>query len=319
MVGMTNGKSTSPSRSSIRTNVLYSRILLGEELPAAGFKGYFVARFSQEFESGGVSYKDEVRDEMSGRGEELAGWVKFPEGTFTVEVRVGVSFISIDQARRYVHFHFRSYRSKPRKLKSSNLDLAIPNGQSLETTSSHTRAAWSTKLDSLSISNPNSTPEKSTILYTSFAHTLVYPYEIHEPTPSGPMYYSGYLDQVVSGESYSGYSIWDTFRAQSAWLILTCPERVGGMMGSILQDYQEGGWLPMWKNLVESNIMVGTHSDSMVAQAMLAGGSILFSSPSDTRETLSSVSSLPHVPPLLALSTQGLRDRLIFRCERLRL
>jgi putative alpha-1,2-mannosidase len=294
MDGTTNGKSTSCSHSSIRTDILYSRILLGEELPAVGFKGYFVARFAQEFESGGVSYKGEQRDEMSGQGEELVGWVKFPEGTFTVEVRVGVSFISVDQARRYVHFHFRSYRSKPSpKLKSSNLDLEIPNGQPLETTSSHTRSAWSLKLDSLSISNPNSTSEKSTILYTSFAHTLVYPYEIHEPTPSGPMYYSGYLDKVVSGESYSGYSIWDTFRAQSAWLILTCPERVGGMMGSMLQDYQEGGWLPMWKNLVESNIMVGTHSDSIVAQAMLAGGSLFFPSPSDTWETLSSMSSLP--------------------------
>jgi hypothetical protein len=113
MDGTTNGKSTSCSHSSIRPDVLYSRILLGEELPAAGFKGYFVARFSQEFESGGVSYKGELRDEMSGQGEELAGWVKFPQGTFTVEVRVGVSFISIDQARRYVHFYFRSYRLHP--------------------------------------------------------------------------------------------------------------------------------------------------------------------------------------------------------------
>jgi hypothetical protein len=49
----------------------------------------------------------------------------------------------------------------------------------------------------------------------------------------------------------------------------------------------------MWKNLVESNIMVGTHSDSMVAQAMLAGGSILFPSPPDSWETLSSMFSLP--------------------------
>jgi putative alpha-1,2-mannosidase len=56
-------------------------------------------------------------------------------------------------------------------------------------------------------------------------------------------------------------------------LILTAPERVGGMVSSMLGDYREGGWLPMWKNLVESNIMVGTHADVMIAQAMMAGES----------------------------------------------
>jgi len=30
----------------------------------------------------------------------------------------------------------------------------------------------------------------------------------------------------------------------------------------------------MWKNLVESNIMVGTHGDVMIAQAMQAGESL---------------------------------------------
>jgi len=111
-----------------------------------------------------------------------------------------------------------------------------------------------------------------TVLYTSFAHTLVYPYEIHEPvSPTETAYYSGYLDEVASGISYSGYSIWDTFRAQTAWLLLSAPERVGDMMTSMLQDYQQGGWLPMWKNIVETNIMIGTHADSMIAQAMNAG------------------------------------------------
>lgn len=74
--------------------------MLGEELPAEGFKGYFVARFSQRFSTGGTSVKGVLSDEKQGEGKELSGWVGFPEGTFTVEVRVGVSFISIEQARR---------------------------------------------------------------------------------------------------------------------------------------------------------------------------------------------------------------------------
>ncbi|KAK4690007.1 hypothetical protein P7C73_g123, partial [Tremellales sp. Uapishka_1] len=153
--------------------------------------------------------------------------------------------------------------------RQENIDLEIPDGQTLEKTSQKTRKSWTDKLDSLKVTG--ATPSNLTVLYTSFAHTLVYPYEISEYSGSSWEYYSGYLDRVVDGISYSGYSIWDTFRAETAWLILLAPERVGDMIQSMLEDYRQGGWLPMWKNLVETNIMVGTHSDSIIAQAMKAG------------------------------------------------
>ncbi|WRT66686.1 uncharacterized protein IL334_003646 [Kwoniella shivajii] len=226
-------------------------ILVGDELPAKHFKAYFVARFSNSFQSSGISRSGKLEHEVSnGQGEVLAGYVQFAHSTKEVEVRVGVSFISVDQARR-------------------NIDLEIPDGQTLSQTSYQTRSLWAEKLDLLSVEG--ATPSNKTVLYTSFAHTLVYPYEISENTPSGPKYYSGYSDKIVDGISYSGYSIWDTFRAQSAWLILVAPERVGEMIQSMIQDYKEGGWLPMWKNIVETNIMVGTHADSMIAQAMKIG------------------------------------------------
>ena len=147
--------------------------------------------------------------------------------------------------------------------------MEIPDGQTLETTSRQTRTAWRDKLDALRVTR--ATPHNLTVIYTSYAHSLVYPHEISENTGSSFSYYSGYLDKVVPGVSYTGYSTWDTFRAETAWLLFAAPERVGEMIGSMLKDYEEGGWLPMWKNLVETNIMVGTHSDSIIAQAMQAG------------------------------------------------
>ncbi|WVQ79626.1 hypothetical protein IAT38_001726 [Cryptococcus sp. DSM 104549] len=233
-------------------------VLVGDDLPAPSFKGYYVARFSQPWKNAGVWNNNTLtRGKLSAEGLSLTGWVEFDEKVKEVEVRVGVSFISIEQARR-------------------NIDLEIPDTQTLAETSKLTRTAWADKLDRLSVSG--ATPQNLTVLYTSYAHTLVYPYEISENvspslSSSSPewAYYSGYLDKVVEGFSYSGYSIWDTFRAQTAWLLLVAPERVGGMITSMLQDYKEGGWLPMWKNIVETNIMVGTHSDSIIAQAMRAG------------------------------------------------
>ncbi|KLT38965.1 hypothetical protein CC85DRAFT_266218 [Cutaneotrichosporon oleaginosum] len=229
-------------------------ILMSDALPAKGFKGYFVARFSRPFASGGISHSGMLRRAHIGDGKVLSAYVTFPRGTPDVDVRVGVSFISVDQARR-------------------NLEHEVPDGQSLEATSVGARAEWAAKLDLLSVQG--ATPSNLTVLYTGFARTLVYPYEVHENagTPASPdwHYYSGYLDAVVAGQSYSGYSIWDTFRATTAWQLLVVPERVPAMLTSMLQDYTEGGWLPMWKNIVETNIMVGTHADSVLAQAMSAG------------------------------------------------
>ncbi|GMK53915.1 hypothetical protein CspeluHIS016_0105010 [Cutaneotrichosporon spelunceum] len=229
-------------------------ILVGDELPAKGFKGYFVARFSEPFASAGISHAGRLADAHAGDGHVLSAYVTFARNTLAVNVRVGVSFISVEQARR-------------------NIDLEVPDGQSLEATSVGARTEWAAKLDLLSVQG--ATPSNLTVLYTGFSRTLVYPYEVHENvgTRAAPRwrYYSGYLDAVADGQSYSGFSIWDTFRATTAWQLLVAPERVPAMITSMLQDYEQGGWMPMWKNIVETNIMVGTHADSIIAQAMNAG------------------------------------------------
>jgi len=199
---------------------------------------------------GGTSRHGKVSSAPSAEGHEVSAWATFAPSTTVVTARVGVSFISVEQARR-------------------NLELEIPDGQTLERTSKLTREKWTNKLDRLRIEGASE--QNLTVAYTGFAHTLVYPYEVSEKTESGWKYYSGYLDRVVDGISYSGYSIWDTFRAATAWQLFVAVERVPDMITSMLQDYVQGGWLPMWKNIVETNIMVGTHSDSIIAQAMSAG------------------------------------------------
>ena len=76
---------------------------MGDELPAKGFKGYFVARFSEPFRSFGVSKSGKVLGaSANGSGKELSAYVVFDSATQKVDVRVGVSFISIEQARKSV-------------------------------------------------------------------------------------------------------------------------------------------------------------------------------------------------------------------------
>ncbi|KZV62978.1 glycoside hydrolase family 92 protein [Peniophora sp. CONT] len=211
---------------------------------APSFAGYICARFSAPFHSFGTAQNGTTHvEEKSRNGTLLSGYAVFAKETRVVDVRVGLSFISLEQARE-------------------NLDKEIPNGTSLEDTARKTRAAWAEKLDRFEVEG--ATKEQLEVFYTGVFHALQYPYEQSEYG----RYYSGYDDSIHEGESYTGYSIWDTFRAVWGLQILIAPDRIPGMVQSMLQDYQEGGWLPMWKNIVETNIMVGTHADSLIAEAL---------------------------------------------------
>ncbi|KAI9566681.1 glycoside hydrolase family 92 protein [Boletus coccyginus] len=226
--------------------------------PATKWSGYFCARFDQPFASWGVAQNESVApNQTSGTGAVLSAYASFKPTLAQVNVRVAVSFISIDQARL-------------------NLEKEIPDGYTLEDTARNTRIAWAEKLDRITL--VGATKEQKEIFYTGFFHTLQYPYEQDEYG----RYYSGYDDSIHEGISYTGYSNWDTYRAEWAWLILFAPERIPGMIQSMIQDYDEGGWLPMWKNIVGKTILtlirvmreytqVATHADSLVAEAVLKG------------------------------------------------
>ncbi|KAF9465359.1 glycosyl hydrolase family 92-domain-containing protein [Collybia nuda] len=217
------------------------------------FKGYACAHFSSASTiiSHGVIQNTTITPlAQSGSGPMLSAYVLFKSGgqrEIVVDVRVGTSFISTDLARSHI------FQETPAKA-------------TIENTARTVREAWIEKLGRIKVQGGTKVQRES--FYTGIFHTLHYPSEQHE---SG-MYFSGNDGEVHSAkESYTGYSIWDTFRAAWAWQIILAPERIPGMVTSMLADFKEAGRLPMWKNIVETNIMVGTHSDSLVAEAAVKG------------------------------------------------
>ncbi|KAF8877859.1 glycoside hydrolase family 92 protein [Mucidula mucida] len=218
-----------------------------------GFKGWFCARFDTAFDGFGVVQGTDQHEGLrTGFGAELSAYARFEYPSddseeLVVNVRVATSFISMAQAL-------------------VNLQNEIPDGTTFEETEKATRDAWEEKLGRIQVEGGSA--DNQTVLMTSVFHALQYPYETHEYG----RYYSAYDDQVHDGDaSYNGYSIWDTYRAEWGFLLLFAPERIPGMIQSMLQDYQEGGWLPMWKNIMETNIMIATHADSLISEAILKG------------------------------------------------
>ena len=172
-------------------------------------------------------------------GEEVGGFARF--NAKVVEVQVGTSFISIEQAR-------------------ANLDAELPQWQ-FEATRDALKKKWNDKLGIAPIEGASD--DERRIFYTGLYHALLYPKLFSE----NGRYYSAFDDQVHNGESYTAYSIWDTFRAENSLLTLFAPERIDGMISALLQNYREGGWLPKWPNPSYTNIMIGTHADSLIAEA----------------------------------------------------
>ncbi len=203
------------------------------------FKGYFVAQFQRPPVKTGTYGLDDASAQTS-RG----AYAEFRPGEL-VELRVGTSFLSVDQAR-------------------ANLEREVP-GWSLEAVRAKTHAAWAGKLGLLTVEGASD--REQTRLYTALYHALLYPRIFSEDG----RYYSAFDDQIHQGESYTAYSLWDTFRAENSLLTLFAPERMDGMVTALLQNFKEGGWMPKWPNPSYTNIMIGTHADSVVAEALRKG------------------------------------------------
>jgi predicted alpha-1,2-mannosidase len=203
------------------------------------FKGYFVIQFRQapeRLQTFGL--------EDSGASKNRGAYAEFSPGAF-VEVRVGTSFVSLDAARQ-------------------NLRHEIPDWD-FAAVRQRLHSAWEQKLSRLEVDG--ATDREKTRLYTALYHALLYPRMFSEYGH----YYSAFDDKVHAGESYTAYSIWDTFRAENSLFTLFAPERIDGMITALLQNFKEGGWMPKWPNPSYTNIMIATHADSLIAEAIRKG------------------------------------------------
>ncbi len=217
---------------------------LGPPLP--NFKGYFVIKFKQKIEAYGTWNNDTLIPNSTTQTANACGaWVSFGKGERLIEATVATSFISIEQAR-------------------DNMQREVA-AKSFEQVYDETQKEWDNYLSRLAIEGARTNRKK--VFYTAMYHTLLFPRRFSEYG----RYYSAFDDKVHTGESYNDYSLWDTYRAEHPLLILTAPEHVAPMVQSLIQMYEEGGYMPKWPNPTYTGIMIGTHADAVIADAVVKG------------------------------------------------
>lgn len=219
---------------------------LGPELP--NFKGYFVIQFDKSFDTYGAWDNDSIKPmvvDFYGR-KRMGGYISFctKEGE-KVSVKIATSLISLAQARENL----------AKEIPDWNFDRVVAN----------TKATWQERLSRFAVTG--ATEDQKAIFYTAIYHTLLFPRELSEYG----RYYSAFDDKVHSGVMYTDFSLWDTFRAEHPFLLFAAPDRVNGMVQAMLNMYKQGGRLPMWPNPAETNIMIGTHADPVIADAYIKG------------------------------------------------
>lgn len=141
-----------------------------------------------------------------------------------VEVRMGVSFVSVENARENLDKEQLSYTFDELK--------------------SQARGKWNSDLGRIRVKG--GTDEQKRVFYTALYHTLIHPNILSDVNGEYPLMES-FGNGKKDYDRYTVFSLWDTYRNVHQLLTLVYPERQLDMVRSMVDMSKEWGWLPKWE------------------------------------------------------------------------
>ena len=173
------------------------------------------------------TYKLYTRYGRTLAGDDIGYWFSFDtEEGEQIEVQMGVSFVSIENARE-------------------NLDAEQP-GFDFDATRTAAAALWEKDLSRIKVSG--GTEEQRTVFYTALYHTLIHPNVLNDVNGEYPLMESDGTGKVAEGRTrYTVFSLWDTYRNLHQLMTLLFPDRQTEMVRSMIDIYKEWGWMPKWE------------------------------------------------------------------------
>lgn len=158
-------------------------------------------------------------------GDDIGAWFTFQtEENEQIEVSVGVSFVSIENARQ-------------------NLE-AEQQATGFDKIREEARRKWNEDLSRITVEG--GTKEQKTVFYTALYHTLIHPNILQDVNGEYPAMESGEI-KTTSNNRYTVFSLWDTYRNLHQLMTLVYPERQIDMVRTMVDMYKEHGWLPKWE------------------------------------------------------------------------
>lgn len=222
----------------------------GKSEPGGETREYFYAEFSHPLQSWQTWHDNAFSKNAQEQGDDI-GFISDDATTQgeQIEVRIGLSYISVEQARK-------------------NLQQEI-SGQTFDQVKESTEAIWNHALNGIQITG--GTRKQRTIFYTALYRSLG---RMTDITEDGS-YFSGYDHKIHSADGHDFYvddGTWDTFRSLHPLQLLLDPGQQEDMIRSYLRMYEQTGWMPSFPSIAgEQAVMIGHHADEFILDAYEKG------------------------------------------------
>ena len=222
----------------------YSRIRGGWNKGGA-YTVYFYAVFDQEAKETGTWKNGKLQKGIQiqpDSGEKTGAWLSFDQSSDkTIQVKVGISFISVGKAKL-------------------NVETETP-GWNFDAMRDQSEKNWNSQLEKISVEGGNDDSKK--MLYSALYHSMLMP---TNKTGENPLWKSNepYYDDI--------YAIWDTYRTAHPLLTLISPEVQRDMVRSMVDIYRNEGYMPDARSgNVTGRTQGGSNSDIIIADAFVKG------------------------------------------------
>jgi len=130
-------------------------------------------------------------------------------------------------------------------------------------------ALWNKELSKIEVTSDDK--DKLAIFYTALYHTMMQPNIAQDLDGK----YRGRDNQIHVAEGfdyYTVFSLWDTFRGAHPLYTLIDKKRTSDYINTFIKQHEQGGRLPVWELASnETDCMIGYHSVSVIADAMVKG------------------------------------------------
>ncbi|MDR0413142.1 MAG: GH92 family glycosyl hydrolase [Dysgonamonadaceae bacterium] len=180
-------------------------------------------------------------------GKALKGVLSFAPSPETVQLKVGISPVSADNALENIRAEIPQW--------NFNEIAAQANGK------------WNDALSKIEVETKNNDHKR--IFYTALFHAMIHPSLFNDA--NGEYRGSDWKNYPSPGfDNYTIFSTWDTYRAAHPLYTLIEEKRTADMVNSMLAIFDQTGALPVWHlRGYDTGTMVGNSSFEIVAEACL--------------------------------------------------
>jgi predicted alpha-1,2-mannosidase len=217
------------------------------------FHNYFIAEFDKDFEvnhTWGDHWKLN-ENSVDNKGDHVGAIIGFKtKRGEVVHVKVASSFISPEQAE-------------------TNLKREIGK-DTFEETRDKAKQVWEKELSRITVEDDNTDHIRT--FYSCLYRVLLFPRKFYELDQDDKIvHYSPYNGKVLPGYMFTDNGFWDTFRAVFPFFNMMYPDLNSKIMKGLENTYKESGWLPEWASPGHRDVMIGSNSATIIADAYLKG------------------------------------------------